>query len=339
MWRWLLGQDQTDAAASAEKPDALGSRESPDRTDSSRDRVGLMEPSARVESGSVSAVSGAIAAGDAQPALLALERAAAAQSRLADAADQLAPALNGLPVLVQHQSRATEAILQLTAQARERDALLAKSLEEFHQGAERQTQLLRLIQQQLDLTHITNTSVAEGLRDASIALGAYAGTSERHTRAIESLLEATRRRTRRADEMERSLQTWMIITTGLCTACLVYSLYLAYRSGSASTPATPAVILTGDGGDTALDGSGTQLATSTPLDEGAAAAGSGEATTEATGDAGPDESPAEEGRDKPPAAPLATTGTGGATSSIRPGATTSAPTPTSGGAGGAPKRP
>ncbi len=289
VWRWLLGEPSEAPPRHASIVPGTGV------PDSSAAQLQELEPLAHP---------GPKAQGDFAPqppeaelVVRALQSAAASSANLASVAERLVPALDGLPDLVRHQGRATEAILQLTNQARDRDALLAKALSEFEQGAERQTQLLRLIQQQLDLNHVTNTSVAEGLRDASIALGAYAGTSERHTRAIESLLEATRRRTRKADQMERSLQTWMIVTTGLATACLCYSLFLAYRSAS------PAIDPASD--VTMADSTPNAPRTASPADlpPAAGTTSASSATTESTGDDDPGASPSEAGRDKAPNAP------------------------------------
>ncbi|MDA1008823.1 MAG: hypothetical protein O2800_07485 [Planctomycetota bacterium] len=231
-----------------------------------------------------------------QPLIESMRTASESQLRLAELADGLRESLASVPDLARHQARATEAILQLATQARERDAQTERMLSELDQGAERQTQVLRLIQQQLDLNQMTNTSVAEGLRDASNALGAYAGTSERHTRAIEALLDSTRRRTRQADRMERTLQTWLAVTTALSTACLAYSLYLAYRTNdsavSAKTVTTAQEIVATD-----LDAQPSTEQTVSPKSDGATPQSAQETIPVPV----KTELPSEEGRDKPPA--------------------------------------
>lgn len=297
LWRWLLGE--SDSGAGLRAPGVA--RRTPSADFPSHEAVGPeggnagVQPSVDLLQAGSPATGGAILTpGEAISVL-------ATQSRLASAAENLVPALQGIPELVRHQSKATEAILHLTTQARDRDALLANALSEFERGADRQSQLLHLIQQQLDLNQVTNTTVAESLRDASIALGAYAGTSERHTRAIEALLEATRRRTRRADQMEHSLQTWMIITTALCTACLAYSMYLAYRSGSTTSDPErlPAEV-------TAV------TSVSEVTADGTSPAGSAPSTAPTMGEPEDGEPtlvrPAEEGRDKAPPVPKPTGG-------------------------------
>ncbi len=305
VWRWLLGEPNE----AQQRPDSAVPHEArPGPSTEHPCDEGSLTCGAPAASGSLAAPNVARAVepseSDAGPVVRALQSAATSSAALAAVAERLVPALDGLPELVHHQSRATEAILQLTGQARDRDALLAKALTEFEQGADRQTQLLRLIQQQLDLNHVTNTSVAEGLRDASIALGAYAGTSERHTRAIESLLEATRRRTRKADQMERSLQTWMIVTTGLATACLAYSLFLAYRSTATTASERPAESVVAD---SAAEGPGASsqvgLGESEEQADGTVAPGASIEGTDSTA------TPSEIGRDKSPTAPATPTST------------------------------
>jgi hypothetical protein len=110
--------------------------------------------------------------------------------------------------------------------------------------------------------------VAEILGEARTALGAFSATSERHARSIESLAEATRRRTIQSDRLERRLQLWLIVTTALSTTALVYALVVALRDAPQPQPiATPAapVVATEPATTTVTEPSAAQVPASTAV--------------------------------------------------------------------------
>ena len=143
-------------------------------------------------------------------------------------------------------ARMVDTLIDQAQRAKDRDAALTRGLKELGEGSDRQTQVLGLVQQQLDLHSETSSRVAEILGEARTALGAFSATSERHARSIESLAEATRRRTIQSDRLERRLQLWLVVTTALSTTALVYALVVALRDAPqpqpATVPVTPVVV-------------------------------------------------------------------------------------------------
>jgi hypothetical protein len=158
--------------------------------------------------------------------------------RLGELVRQLDGTLAALPEMARQQVRMVDTLVDQAARAKDRDAALTRGLKELGEGADRQTQVLGLVQQQLDLHYETSRRVADILGEARTALGAFAATSERHARSIESLADATRRRTIQSDRLERRLQLWLVVTTALSTTALVYALVVALRDAPQSQPVT-----------------------------------------------------------------------------------------------------
>jgi hypothetical protein len=181
---------------------------------------------------------------------------------------QLDGTLASLPDMARQQARMVDTLIDQAQRAKDRDAALTRGLKELGEGSDRQTQVLGLVQQQLDLHSETSSRVAEILGEARTALGAFSATSERHARSIESLAEATRRRTIQSDRLERRLQLWLIVTTALSTTALVYALVVALRDAPQPQPiATPAapVIATEPATTTVTEPSAAQVPASTAV--------------------------------------------------------------------------
>ncbi|MBM4109922.1 MAG: hypothetical protein FJ254_01010 [Phycisphaerae bacterium] len=157
--------------------------------------------------------------------------------RLGELIRQLDGTLASLPEMARQQARMVDTLIDQAQRAKDRDAALTRGLKELGEGSDRQTQVLGLVQQQLDLHSETSSRVAEILGEARTALGAFSASSERHARSIESLAEATRRRTIQSDRLERRLQLWLVVTTALSTTALVYALVVALRDAPQAQPA------------------------------------------------------------------------------------------------------
>lgn len=193
--------------------------------------------------------------------------------RLGELIRQLDGTLSALPEMARQQARLVDTLIDQAQRAKDRDAALTRGLKELGEGSDRQTQVLGLVQQQLDLHSETSSRVAEILGEARTALGAFSATSERHARSIESLAEATRRRTIQSDRLERRLQLWLIVTTALSTTALVYALVVALRDAPqpANVPVTP-VVVTEPGVTNGVEPAATTQATAPAATNGAAAA-------------------------------------------------------------------
>jgi len=167
----------------------------------------------------------------------------AVQSELAALIRDLHAPMRALPELARQQGGLMETLVDQSSRHRSRDQAIERSLQQLTEGAARQTQVLGLVQQQLDLNHETSIRVSDSLRDTASALGAFAATTDRQTRALEALAESTRRRLAQSERLERTLQFWLLVVSGLATLILLYALWAAMRVPP-TPPARPEVVTT-----------------------------------------------------------------------------------------------
>lgn len=165
----------------------------------------------------------------------------AVQSELASLIRDLHAPMRALPELARQQGGLMETLVDQSSRSRSRDQAIERSLHQLTEGAARQTQVLGLVQQQLDLNHETSIRVSDSLRDTASALGAFAATTDRQTRALEALAESTRRRLAQSERLERTLQFWLLVVSGLATLILLYALWAAMRVPP-TPPARPEVV-------------------------------------------------------------------------------------------------
>ena len=165
----------------------------------------------------------------------------AVQSELATLIRDLHAPMRALPELARQQGGLMETLVDQSSRSRSRDQAIERSLHQLTEGAARQTQVLGLVQQQLDLNHETSIRVSDSLRDTASALGAFAATTDRQTRALEALAESTRRRLAQSERLERTLQFWLLVVSGLATLILLYALWAAMRVPP-TPPARPEVV-------------------------------------------------------------------------------------------------
>ncbi len=193
----------------------------------------------------------------------------AVQSELASLIRELHAPMRALPELARQQGGLMETLVDQSSRHRSRDQAIERSLQQLTEGAARQTQVLGLVQQQLDLNHETSIRVSDSLRDTASALGAFAATTDRQTRALEALAESTRRRLAQSERLERTLQFWLLVVSGLATLILLYALWAAMRVPP-TPPARPEVV-TSDG-DSAARPPGTGAAAAPAAEPGPATA-------------------------------------------------------------------
>lgn len=171
---------------------------------------------------------------------------ARSQQQLQAMLGTLANTMHAMPQIATQQAQVLETLLDQSVRARQRDQTIERNLTQLTEGTDRQTQTLGLIQQQLDLNHEVSLRVADSLKDVSDAVGTFASSSERQSRAIESLVQATQRRVAQSDRLERSLQFWLAAVALICTVAMLYGVWSASKGPvviaipTAEAPATPA---------------------------------------------------------------------------------------------------
>lgn len=158
-----------------------------------------------------------------------LHTQAESQRQLSTLLTSLSTTLDALPQLARQQGQVLETLLESSAKARHRDQVFEKNLSLLAEGASQQTQVLGLVQQQLDLNHEVSLRVADSLRETAGAMTTFAATSDRQVKAIEVLAQSTQRRVANAERLEKAIQFWMAIVAVICTLALIYAIYAATR--------------------------------------------------------------------------------------------------------------
>ncbi len=154
---------------------------------------------------------------------------ARSQQQLQAMLGTLANTMHAMPQIATQQAQVLETLLDQSARARQRDQTIERNLTQLTEGADRQTQTLGLVQQQLDLNHEVSLRVADSLKEVSDAIGTFASSSERQSRAVESLVQATQRRVAQSDRLERSLQFWLAAVALICTVAMLYGVWSASK--------------------------------------------------------------------------------------------------------------
>ena len=201
----------------------------------------------------------------------------AVQSELASLIRELHAPMRALPELARQQGGLMETLVDQSSRSRSRDQAIERSLHQLTEGAARQTQVLGLVQQQLDLNHETSIRVSDSLRDTASALGTFAATTDRQTRALEALAESTRRRLAQSERLERTLQFWLLVVSGLATLILLYALWAAMRVPPTPPARTEAVTSDADAAPRSVPSAAPTVPTSS-LDAAAGASGSASPT-------------------------------------------------------------
>ena len=117
-----------------------------------------------------------------------LSNQAESQRHLTTLLTSLTTTLDALPQLARQQGQVLEILLENSARSKHRDQTFERGLSQLTEGSLQQTQVLGLVQQQLDLNHEVSLRVAESLRETAGALSTFAATSDRQSRAIENLV-------------------------------------------------------------------------------------------------------------------------------------------------------
>ena len=141
----------------------------------------------------------------------------------------LSSTMQAMPQLAKQQAQVLETLMDQSVRARQRDQTIERNLTELVDGADRQTQTLGLVQQQLDLNHEVSLRVADSLKEVSGAISTFASSSERQSRAVENLVLATQRRVAQSDRLERSLQFWLAAVALICTVAMLYGVWSASK--------------------------------------------------------------------------------------------------------------
>lgn len=141
--------------------------------------------------------------------------------------ERLPRALDALPEINRQNARLIEIVSEHLDHARRREGALNDTLSGLSESATRQTEVLGLLQQQLDTnSHATETLVDHlgGFREA---LGDLAATNERTAKMLGHLSSSSERRENELSAMLASTQKWMMAAMIGCAATSATAIIVA----------------------------------------------------------------------------------------------------------------
>lgn len=159
-----------------------------------------------------------------------LDGQAGRTERLLTLMDRLPPALDSLPEIGRQNAGLLEALHDHLAQSRRRDETLSATLLRLGETTDRQTEVLGLLQQQIEVSRETTEHLIEPLGGLRAALQGLAESNARTTATVAGIEDAA---SRRDAELTRALtrtQRWLLgaaILCGVASAAAVITAILA----------------------------------------------------------------------------------------------------------------
>jgi len=139
-----------------------------------------------------------------------LETQARRTDKLIECMERLPGALDALPEINRQNSRLLEIVNEYLGHARRRDDALNETLSGITDASARQTEVLGLIQQQMDENTRSSQELRSGLVDFKDAISQLAGTNRRTTSVLSEMNQTNDRREQELTRMLRRSQAWMI---------------------------------------------------------------------------------------------------------------------------------
>lgn len=141
--------------------------------------------------------------------------------------ERLPRALDALPEINRQNARLIEIVSEHLDHARRREGALNDTLAGLSETATRQTEVLGLLQQQLDANSHASESLSEHLGGFRDALGDLASTNERTAKMLNHLSVTNERRENELTTMLASTQKWVIAAMIGCAATSATAIIVA----------------------------------------------------------------------------------------------------------------
>jgi hypothetical protein len=138
--------------------------------------------------------------------------------RLIDCMSRLPAALEALPEINRQNARLLEIVGDYLGHARRRDDALNGTLSGINEASMRHTEVLGLLQQQLDASGRSTDALTDQLGDFREALSALAGSNARTTTVLSDMAQSNEHREFELTRMLARTQKWLLAAMICCAA-------------------------------------------------------------------------------------------------------------------------
>lgn len=150
--------------------------------------------------------------------------------RLINTLERLPAAIEALPEIHRQNARLLEVVTEYLEHARLRDDALNETLSGITHASSRQTDVLGLLQQQLDANNRSSEALFGGIADFREAISQLAGSNARTTAVLSELASINQHRDAEITRVLARSQKWMTVAMVLCAAASVTAVTVAALS-------------------------------------------------------------------------------------------------------------
>lgn len=150
--------------------------------------------------------------------------------RLLNVVDRLPQALDALPEINRQNARLLESLHDHFAQTQRREEMLGSAMSTISETSGRQTEVLGLVQQQLDSNRETASTLGTTLETLQHAIGNLAESNGRSAQVLARMSETAAERENELSTTIARTQRWMICAVFVCGAASVIAVAVAVFS-------------------------------------------------------------------------------------------------------------
>jgi ABC-type transporter Mla subunit MlaD len=147
--------------------------------------------------------------------------------RLLHLMERMPQALDALPEINRQNSRLLDSLHDHFEQSRRREEMLNSTLTTIGEASGRQTEVLSLVQQQLDTNSQASLTMTETLGDLRRSLSELAQSNTQTSDVLAKIAEDTDRRETTLSEALGRTQQWMIIAVACCAVASLAAIVAA----------------------------------------------------------------------------------------------------------------
>lgn len=156
-----------------------------------------------------------------------LEKQTSRTGRLVECLQRLPEALDAMPEINRQNARLLEVINDYLDHARRRDDALNDTLSGMSTASRRQTEVLGLLQQQMDVSHRTSETLVSSLGDFRETLTELAGSNSRASNILTELSRSNERREIDLTHLLDRNQRWLVAAVVCCATMSLTAIILA----------------------------------------------------------------------------------------------------------------
>jgi chromosome segregation ATPase len=147
--------------------------------------------------------------------------------RMMNVMDRLPQAIDALPEINRQNARLLDILSDHLSQGKDREQALNNTLRRLGDSADHHTEVLSVLQQQLDANHRASEQMTETLGSFREALSSLAQTNNRSTDLLSRISAAGEERESKLTAMFQQTQRWMIAVGGTVGALALVAITLA----------------------------------------------------------------------------------------------------------------